>query len=777
MKRLLLTVLQVIGCWAAFPAGLIVVDRHIPLPGPIHPPPMPPWWQPWRPEPYAFAPIEVVSIEVKTRITDQVAVTTIEQEFRNPNAARIEGSFVCPLPKGAQIDKFTMDIDGKPCEAELLPAEKARKIYDDIVRSMKDPALLEYAGRDMFRVRIFPFEPNGKRRVTLKYTELLKSDSGLVSHTLPLSAGKFSARAVSKVSVSVELESGKPLKSIYSPTHEVDIKRSGAKRATVAFESDERAVPSDFALYFSPKGESIGLDLLTYREPGQDGYFLLMASPGVDVAEREAGAKDIIFVLDTSGSMAGKKLEQAKKALEFCIENLNEKDRFEIIRFATEVEGLFDGLTPATQANREKALQFAKDLRATGGTAIDEALRQALALGRTDGGHRDRKGASSIIIFLTDGRPTVGESHEERIVANVKDRNSRNQRVFCFGIGNDVNTHLLDKITEETRAFSQYVLPEEDLEVKVSSFYSKIKEPVLANPELKITGEVRVSKMYPSSLPDLFKGEQVVLAGRYKGDGDALFTLAGTVNGTEREFTFEEPFPESATKHDFLPRLWATRRVGYLLDEIRLRGENAELKEEITELARKFGIVTPYTSYLIVEDEDRRQVRPDQRLMRDFENDRAARRASQELWSSMQSAKDGVAATSVARGNQAFKQANAPSAANAGAAIESQRALGLTSSGGMGGGGALSEAAKGKLRLAQYTQQAQFVNGRTFFQNNNQWVDSAVQKQTNAPIVNIKFGSVEYFELAGKNASAGPWLALGRNVQFVLGNTIYNVQE
>ncbi len=186
----------------------------MPPPRPFPPPwPGPP--RPLPPRPYIFAPLEVTSVQVRTRITDQVAVTTVDQEFHNPNAARLEGTFVFPIPKGAHLDKFTMEIDGKKVQAELLPAEKARRIYEDIVRKLKDPALLEYGDRDIFKVRIFPIEPNSRKRITLSYSELLKADGGLVSYLLPMSPEKFSARPIKNVSVKVELETKRPIKSIY----------------------------------------------------------------------------------------------------------------------------------------------------------------------------------------------------------------------------------------------------------------------------------------------------------------------------------------------------------------------------------------------------------------------------------------------------------------------------------------------------------------------------------------------------------------------------------
>ena len=596
MRRWISFAVLLTGLLVAYPvmgAGFIIVDEAHWLPGPIPPfpphpiPPRPiPPWPPMPivpPRPHVFAPLEVSSVKVDTRIIDQVAATSIEQEFYNPNPARLEGTFIFPIPAGAHLDKFSMEIDGKQVQAELLPAEKARRIYEDIVRKVKDPALLEYSGRDVYKARIFPIEPNSRKQIRLSYTQLLKADSGLVSYVLPLNAEKFSPKPVRNVSVKITLESRQPIKSIYSPSHNVEIRRDGPHRATAGYEQGGTTSDADLALYFAPEKDEIGINLLTHRVEGENGYFLLLASPGVDVAEKRVVKKDVAFVLDTSGSMAGKKLEQAKKALLFCIENLNDGDRFDIIRFSTEVEPLFDKLVVAERANREKAENFIKDLKPIGGTAIDEALKHALSAR-----DHDRDSARPyMIIFLTDGRPTIGTTNEDQILAGVKRTNGARDRVFCFGIGTDVNTHLLDKITEETRGFSQYVLPEEDLEVKVSNFYSKIKEPVLANPTIKFTGDVRATSLYPSPLPDLFKGEQLVLVGRFAGKGDSAVIIDGSVNGDKKQFTYEVTFSGGAENNEFIPRLWATRRVGYLLDEIRLHGENAELRDEVTDPGAK----------------------------------------------------------------------------------------------------------------------------------------------------------------------------------------------
>src|SRR5439155_10233030 len=429
-------------------AGLIIVDDAHWRPGPIPhwpvPPPTlrPPWPNPMPvppPRQYIFAPLEVSYVKANTRINDQVAVTTVDQEFYNPNSTRLEGTFVFPIPKGAHINKFTMEIDGKQVEAELLSADKARHIYEEIVRKLKDPALLEYAGRDVFKVHIFPIEPNSKKRIRISYTQLLKLDDGLVSYVLPLNTEKFSAKPIRNVSVKVDLETKRPLKSIYSPSHSVEVKRHSSTHATAGFEASDVQPDADFALYFAPEKDEIGVNLLTYRTSDEAGYFLLLASPGVDVKEKQVVVKDVAFVLDTSGSMAGDKLKQAKKALQFCVENLNDGDRFEIIRFSTEVETLFDKLVEANKHNREKADEFIKELKPIGGTAIDEALRSALALrrGESSEGRGEKSDRPFVIIFLTDGRPTIGTTDEDEIATAVKKSGKSPTRIFCFGIGTD----------------------------------------------------------------------------------------------------------------------------------------------------------------------------------------------------------------------------------------------------------------------------------------------------------------------------------------------------
>jgi len=332
MKRTLgLWFLLLVSAAPGMAAGLIIVHDwdiwRYPHPPPDYIPPHPiPRPHPlppdrWMPPPQPlWAPLEVAFVQANVRIRDQIATTTIEEEFYNPNPRRLEGTFLFPVPKGAQIDKFTMEINGKQVEAELLAANKARDLYEDIVRKLKDPALLEYSGRALFKVRIFPIEPNAKKRITLSYSQLLKADGGLVNFMLPLNTEKFSAKPLQNVSVKVDLETKRPLKSVYSPSHQVEVKRSGANRATIGYEANNVKQDADFQLFYTGEDSDLGLNLMSFKTAGEGGYFLLLASPGAEVKHTKVMPKDVAFVLDTSGSMAGAKLEQAKKALKFCVE-------------------------------------------------------------------------------------------------------------------------------------------------------------------------------------------------------------------------------------------------------------------------------------------------------------------------------------------------------------------------------------------------------------------------------------------------------------------------
>ncbi|MCP5521417.1 MAG: VWA domain-containing protein [Verrucomicrobiales bacterium] len=762
--------------------GLIIVSDLHPVPPVPRPGPMPP---------HTFAPLEVVYHHVTVDIRDQVARTAVDQEFHNPGSRQLEGYYIFPVPKGTQLDAFSMEVGGEMLPAELLDAGKARRLYEDIVRKHRDPALLEYADRDLFKVRIFPIEPHSTKRVKLSYTQVLTADAGMVEYRYPLNTEKFSAAPIQDVSVKVELRGRGPLKSVFSPTHEVEVIRHGGREATVGFEAANVRPDRDFQLLFSRDTGDLDLRLLTHATGDGEGFFLLLASPDVGLTEDQVAPKDVVFVLDTSGSMAGGKIVQAKKALQFCIDNLNDRDRFDIIRFSTDAEPLFDGLQPADPQHRQTAAGFIGKLRPLGGTAIHEALLSALRERPKDAGR------PSLVIFLTDGLPTVGEVKNDAIVAAVESASGGLTRIFCFGLGHDVNTHLLDRITETTRAKSQYVLPEEDIELKVSSFFAKVSDPVLTDPRLTLDGPVRLSRMHPSPLPDLFKGDQLTVVGRFEGTGRGTLALSGGVAGTPRSFTREVGFRERARDNDFIPRLWAMRQIGFLLDEIRLRGENPELKEEVVQLARQYGIVTPYTSWLILEDEQRRGVPVAMQTQSALSRDHGAQAASRRAYESLTRDQTGLDAVMAARYGLASKSANQVEATLAATQADAFRAAppatmsapvaagGRVPAGPVRGwmplnapGPASTAASPDQVQAVATQGPGQYVGGRTFYQNGERWIDSQVQVQSaDVPRKQIQFGSDEYFALLTGHPETQPWLALGVEVEFVLDGAVYQISE
>lgn len=543
-------------------------------------------------------PLAVVYQRVNVTIQDQAAVTRVEQEFRNPSSQPLEATYLFPVPRDATVQDFAMWIDGKRTKGELVEANQARKIYSDIVRRLKDPGLLERMDDKLFRVRVFPVPAQGTQKIELSFTEVVKRDAGLAEYVYPLYAESTPIKTERDFTVRVELKSTDPLKSIYSPSHEVGITREGDHRAVVGYEANQFVLGKDFRLLWSTEQGPVGLTAIPYKpQAGEDGYLLLLLTPSAETTADQRVPRDVVFILDSSGSMAGEKLKQAKGAIVQCLARLQPTDRFNIIRFSTTVDLFEKSFVSADDDHKKKGTDWIEKIEATGGTAIADAIDAALKARADDA-------RNFTVIFLTDGQPTIGVTDPKAIIQQTESKNTAGTRIFSFGVGDDVNTTLLDQISDKTRGTSSYVRPNENIEVKVSSFFDKINHPVLSNLELAIEGSgVKLSDMYPPKLPDLFHGSQLVVAARYSGSGTPKFKFTGKLGTEEKTFEFTPSLPGEMTDNDFVGLLWAQRKIGYLLDQIRNSGENKELVDEVTSIAKKFGIVTPYTSYLLVPDE------------------------------------------------------------------------------------------------------------------------------------------------------------------------------
>jgi Ca-activated chloride channel family protein len=551
------------------------------------------------PDDVKLPPLAMVNHKVTVAIEDQVAATTVEQTFRNHTDRPLEATYLFPVPKGATVNRFTMWVDGKETAGELLDAGKARQIYTDIVRRTQDPGLLEYLGNDLMRLRIFPVPPKGDQKVKISFTSVAPMEQGVVEYVYPLKTDARAARTLEESSVKLTINSQHPVQSVYSPTHAIDVRRKGDREVAVEFEMAQALLDKDFQLFYGLGNQEIGLTPLVYRPvTAEDGYFMLLISPQVESMRTTRIPRDLVLVLDTSGSMSDLKMSQAKKALKHLLGQLGEGDRFGLISFASTVRAYEDALQPASSDQLEKARKWLDDLRAGGGTAIMPALDAALDL-RTDD-----KGRSFTVVFFTDGIPTLDERDPNKIVKNVLARaeKTENTRIFTFGVGDDVNAAMLDQLADATRAVSTYVRPAEDIEAKAAALNAKVSHPVMTGVKLTATN-VRLHEVYPPRLPDLFHGGQLVVIGRYSGQGPAAVKLTGLVGTEELELIYELTFPPKTDDgREFVEHLWARRKVGYLLDQIRVNGESKEVVDEVVALARKYGIATPYTSYLVVPD-------------------------------------------------------------------------------------------------------------------------------------------------------------------------------
>jgi Ca-activated chloride channel family protein len=493
-----------------------------------------------------------------------------------------------------------MWVDGKETAGEMLDAKKANTIYTEIVRRTQDPGLLEYMGNDMMKLRVFPIPPKGDQRLKISYTSIAPREGNVVEYVYPLKTDGSMTKTLEEFSVRLSIKSQHPIQSIYSPTHAIDVKRKGDTEATVDFEKNQALLDKDFQLFYGLGKQDIGLTPLLYRPvTAEDGYFMLLISPQVEALKNARLPRDLVLVLDTSGSMSDLKMSQAKNALKHLLGQLGENDRFGLIRFGNAAQTYEDKLLPATGDQLEKAKKWIGDLQAGGGTNIMDALETATAMRSKES--KD-EGRTFTVVFFTDGQPTVDERDPNKIVKHVAAHNTASTRIFTFGVGDDVNAVMLDQIAENSKALSTYVRPAEDIGEKAAALNAKISNPVMTNVRIAST-TVKLSEMYPPRLPDLFHGSQLVVMGRYSGHGKGEIKLFGKVGKDDRELTYTVDFPaRTEDGKEFVEHLWARRKVGFLLDQIRVNGESDEVVKEVTGLAKRYGIATPYTSYLVVPD-------------------------------------------------------------------------------------------------------------------------------------------------------------------------------
>ena len=702
----------------------------------------------------------IKSLDVNVNLNGQVARVQVSQEFKNTSKRTIEASFVFPLPYDGAIDRLTLLVGNKEYEAKLIDRNEARRIFESYVRRNQDPALLEWMGSGMFKTSIFPIPPGETRKVTIRYSQVCRQFQGMTEWLFPLRIARYTTKPIEQLSVQVSISSPLAIKSVYSPTHSIAVKKPSAKTALISYEQKNVIPNSDFRLFYDIGKQSIGTSILSYRPDGaEDGYFMMLISPDIQAQQRESISKNVVFVVDRSGSMTGRKIDQAKEALRFVINNLNDGDLFNVVVYDSEIETFAPELQRHNKSSRDKALGFVESIFAGGSTNIDGALNAALDMLQDDE-------TPNYVVFLTDGIPTVGETNVARIVDKAAKANSVRARVCCFGMGYDVNSLLLDKLARTGYGQSVYVRPDEDIEAKVAEFYTRIAAPVLTDVKLRVDvdgvkvaqGSV-VNRVYPRNLFDLFAGDQLVLVGRYKHAGNAKVVLSGRVNGEVQRFEFPAKLESKSTSSNqsFIEKLWAVRRIGEIIDKIDLEGSNDELLDELVMLSRRHGVLTPYTSFLADENG----------AIRDEAKSRLSAATALNVLATEEAGQAGFARR---QNKAAFQNAGGGSGGrgDAGGAdpLPSQK---VDADGGVVFQDAVTNRAVKVKTLRQ-------VGDKSFFLEEGRWVDSSASKEQIKTALDLTRYSPRYFELAAKQgAVVGRILALPGTVIVVIDGQAYQL--
>ncbi len=679
--------------------------------------------------------VQITGVKAGVVILGQAATTTMDIELRNPTNRRVEAELLVPVPDGAAVRGFTFQGAGKEPSAVMLPKDKAVGTYKAIVNKMRDPALLEFVGYNLIRSSVFPLEPRGTQKVRLTYEHLLAADGDRVDYALPRSE---SIHYNVPWEISVKITATRPISTIYSPSHVIDQTRKSPKVVNLRVTKQAANEPGPFQLsYLIENNGGVTASLLAYPDPKTGGgYFLLLA--GLPAGADKSGLdgtpptvkREVTIVIDRSGSMGGEKIAQAKAAALQVIEGLHKGEAFNIIDYSDSIATFAPAPVIKNARNIDQARHYIRRLSSGGGTNIHDTLVEALR-------QKPVKGMLPIVLFLTDGLPTVGVRSEVTIRETVIKANVHHRRVFTFGVGYDVNVPLLTHLADHSRAVPTYVMPNEDVEVKVSQVYRRLFGPVMSAPTLTSvdrSGEPvtrRVSELLPGKLPDLFEGDKLVLLGKYSGEEPLRFVLKGSYRGKRKTFKFNFKLNKATTKNSFVPRLWASRKIAVLIDEIRQSGADTggaasvlaataataatdpkmkELVDEIVKLSIEFGVLTEYTAFLAREGTD---------LAR---RDMILREANGNFETRARGTRVGIGAF-----NQGVNDN-----------FQRQQIV----------GNRLNGYVDANMNRVQITN-VQQINDRAFFQRGNRWVDgNAINSDRGAtPDKTIAFGSPEFMKL------------------------------
>lgn len=661
------------------------------------------------------------SSDVRADLADRVLRYEVTEMFVNRGSGIGEADYIFPLPKGAAFQDLKLSINGEMVAGETMSADRARGIYEQIVRQQRDPALVEWMGYGMLRARIFPIAPGEVKKVVVRFQMVAEreGDALRVDYAKGRQAPSGIAMLVDtrdadlpRGSFTLTYPTDPTYGTAYSPTHSLVTTRRGDRREVrVTGNSSEITL-----LVPVRSGTEPSISVLAYAPQNEDGFALVTLSP--PAVAPDVTPRDVTLVLDVSGSMSGVKIEQARAAGKQVLATLNSADRFRLIDFSTDVRTFRDSFVRATRENVEAGTRYLESLEASGSTNISGALDAALQ----DGGSSGRLG---LVLFVTDGEPTIGERNPDAIASRVS-RLRGDRRIFSFGVGADLNAALVERLAVEGRGTAQFVRPDESVERAVSIVASRLTNPVVTDLRVYADG-VRLMKRLPSESADIFAGQDYVLLARYSGSGQARLRFEGQTSRGPVSWTSRVAFPLSTRENSFVARLWATQRIGYLSAEKRKNGASREVDDEIRDLGERYAIPTEFTSYLVIE--------PGMSTPQADFRGMGLRRTRDMSASSVTNAP-----AAVAQSAKAFESARAAS---------EQRA-------------ATNLSAVDELDFARSSVDARRIGAKVFIRHGDTWVDAA--KSDTARVARIKPFSDAYFKLIGAIPELREMFALGDKV-------------
>jgi len=545
----------------------------------------------------AYEKMWIKTIDVDIDIQDQVAVTHVDQIFYNEMNTSVEAIYMFPLPENAMITSLVYWFNGDRYIAEIRERAEAVAAYNERLSQWLDPALLEYLGDNLFRLSVVPVNAHTEVRTEITYVELLDYNFGVNHYKYLLNTLELSSQPLETVHVSLESNSQSPYKYFRSPSHENSSSTLVTKISdfnyTIEFGDENYFPDKDFLLEFETKRDDVQFNILTYTpieedSMGEDSFYTLWITPPDSVTEDEIIPKDIIFTADVSSSMDGKRINQLKQSLDEFLDLLSPNDRFNIITFGTHIGKFKPDLVQANSSNIQAAHDFVFQIYALGMTNISSALDSSMSQSFGDQ-------TSNNLIFLTDGRPTIGITEIDSIINFTTEMNTMGIRLFSFGIGDNLSRTLLTNLSLQNNGYSTYISSDDSIALLVNNHFSRISKPIISDLNLDYGGFVTFDK-YPKIFSDLYWGTQTMEMGLYSSGGMTNITLSGMIKSEDVTFLKNVEFP-STGGYRFIPRLWAKSKINHLLDLIDIYGESDELIEQITELSLTFQILTEYTAF------------------------------------------------------------------------------------------------------------------------------------------------------------------------------------